>query len=280
MGRLIPEYTMILHSNDLGITVTAALPDTIAFDVSSQYQAPFAQGINVSDKVANGLRLVGMSLTNQAMTAQIWQGTSDLQFTLPIILQAETDEGKDVMIPLKNLFRLTLPRVDQEGGLLRSPGPQLDLEKLAQNSGAATSVLRDGVQAQTVHAGKLASAIGGAMIGDDDEGLTSYASSSKEARATMDTASSTSSGVIHAATKNIITLKVGRFMKFPSVVVETVSLTGNVQPLASGVLQRVEVSVTFRTFMIPTANELDTIFLYDGGEVNLQDQSYSDTPPI
>ena len=69
MATLIPEYTMLLHSNDLGITVTAALPDTFAFDVASDYQAPFAQGINVSDSVANGLRLVGMSLTNQAMTA-------------------------------------------------------------------------------------------------------------------------------------------------------------------------------------------------------------------
>ncbi len=271
---------MLLHSNDLGITVTAALPDTFAFDVASDYQAPFAQGINVSDSVANGLRLVGMSLTNQAMTAQVWQGTSDIRFTLPIVLQAEKNEGREIITPLKNLYRLTLPSVDQEGGLLRSPGPQLDLEKLAMNSGAVTRFATDGMQAQAVSAGRLASAVSGAMIGDNDEGMKSYEKSSKEARANMDTASATASSVIHAATKNIITLQIGRFMKFPSVVVESVSVTGNVQPLASGVFQRIEVSVSFRTFMIPTANELDTIFIYDGGEVTSQEQSYSDTPPI
>lgn len=280
MAILLPEYTMTLHSNDLGITVIAPLPDTFAFDVSSQYQAPFAQGISVSDTVQNGLRLVGMSLTNQAMTAQVWQGTSDIQFTIPIVLQAEEDEGKEIVEPLKNLYRLTLPRVDQEGGLFRSPGPQLDLEKLAENSSAVTGFVSEGAKAQAASAGRLAGAVGGAMMGDNDEGLRSYAKSSKEARANMDTASSTASNVIHAATKNIISLKIGRFMKFSSVIVESVSVTGNVQPLASGVFQRIEASVSFRTFMIPTANELDTIFLFESGDITSEEQAYSDTPPI
>ena len=277
---LLPEYTMLLHSNDLGITVTAALPETFAYDVSSQYQPSFSQGISVSDSVSNGLRLVGMSLTNQAMTAQIWQGTTDIQFTIPVILQAEEDEGPEIMTPLKNLHRLTLPSRDKEGGLLRSPGPQLDLEKLAANSGALSGFAAEGAKTQAQDAGRLASAVSGLMIGESGDGMGAYAKSAKEARANMDTASATASSVIHAATKNIITLKIGRFMKLPSVVVETVSLTGHIQPLASGVPQRVEVSITFRTFMIPTADELDEIFLYDDGDVNLEVQSYSDTPPI
>lgn len=260
--KRLPEYTLILHSSDLNITVVGNLPETFSFDVASQYEAPFSQGFRVSDTVNNGLRILGLSLTNQAMTSQIWQGTSEVQFTIPMVLQAVNNEYDDVLKPLKDLLSLALPSVAQEGGLLISPGPRINLEKLAQRGGEGLTSFG---QAVVGHSTNLTSGLGDVITGGR-EGLQSYAQTANRTRSRVDATSAAMSREIDAATENRISLKIGRYMTLDSVVVLSVSTTAHLQPLPNGTPQRTEVQVTFKTFKLPTSNDLDRMFNYDGGK--------------
>ncbi len=248
------------NGND-DITIVAGLPETFAFDIASQYEAPFAQGMAGDTKIASLLRLGGLSLTNQAMTAQVWQGTSDVQFTLPFVFQADTDEIKDVLEPIKNLMRLALPRTSQQGGILESPGPRIDYEKLIQNAPQATN---DILNATAGGATEMATGgmMGGlqAATGNGEQGLQTASKSAKVAKERFNGASVAFSSALKGAITNNISLEIGRYMLFEHVVILDVQQSANVQPLASGIFQRVEVNVTFKTFMLPTANDLDNMF--------------------
>lgn len=252
------------NDNSEPMIIVATLPDTFAFDIASQYEAPFAQGLGGEGKIASMLRLGGLSLTNQAMTAQVWQGTSDVQFTIPFVFQADTNEIEDVIKPIKNLLKLTLPRVGKTGGLLESPGPRIDLQKLVsymeKNPGAVMNFPKALGNAALEGAGSAIQAGASFTPWGDESGLQGAISKAGNVRGEVDSASAAFSAALNASITNNIRLEVGHYIHFPHVVVLDVQQTANVQPMASGVFQRVEVNVTFKTFLLPTANDLDNMF--------------------
>lgn len=259
-----PHYKAVIHCSDLNIMVVADLPEQFAYDVSAHYEAPFAAGFNnmVSQNMGSALRVMGMSLTNQAMTAQIWQGSSDVEFSLPLVFQAESDPLVDVVSPISSLLKLTMPREDEEGGLLESPGPRWDPQKLAQalkdpNNKRDLDTAVGNVKKATVDAAKESWDTGFDLSGQ----ITVMGTSAERAKGTVNAASKILSRLAVTAVKNRISLSIGKYMRFDSVVIQSIQQNTAVQPLfGSGVYQRTEATVQFRTFTIPTQRDLEHMY--------------------
>lgn len=246
-------YSALVICSDQNIVVDAWLPETIGIDVSANYDAPYAQGVgSVNDRLGALAQFVGMNLTTQAMTAQIWQGGSFINFQLPFIFQAETDAETDVMQPIKDLLRLQMPRDPTGGGILEAPGPHVDIKKLAQNSGsqldnAIDTLTNTGVKGMLSLAKEAVS----------KNGLLGAASLAKDQA--NNAAKQVSQAIVNSIVDNI-SLYIGQFLYFPSVVVTDVSPTFDVILNGAGKPTRASVNVSFRTFYIPTQNDIELMF--------------------
>lgn len=261
------DYQCIITCTDLNIQVSAALPEEFTLDIQSQYEAPFSKVLDnqVGEVIGSAARMIGMSMTNQMLTAQVWQGTQDVDFSLPLVFQAENDELSEVMANVARLMALVLPQEPTEGGLLESPGPRIDLKRLQQavktnvgpgaknqsnNAfGASVGKMMNPLQDTDKSFGEIVSKGGDAAI----DGLQTIKEGSNQASARF-------SRTVQQSIRNAIRLEIGRFMVFPSVVITGLSQTFPVQPLESGNYQRVEVNVSFRTFTLPTNRNLEQMF--------------------
>ena len=140
-------YKVLICSNDGGgakvaggITVEAWLPEEVNLDISATYEPPFAQGLNgMMPGIGAAAKALGVNLTTQAMSAQVWQGGSDVQFSLTLVFQAETNSYTDVILPIKKLLQLTMPKDPTGGGLLEAPGPHVNIDKLKTPIGSQSS---------------------------------------------------------------------------------------------------------------------------------------------
>lgn len=367
-----PSYRVIISCPDRKIEIVASLPQEISMSVGSSYEPTFAQGL--SDLLPTGLgkggKALGVSFVTQALTAQVWQGTDAIEFSIPIILQVESDPQKDILTPLGNLYSLILPSTSIQDGFFESPGPHLDLRKLIgvdsvssvtgspsansstptssnptsslpssnplaqaasqaasvanSASGAAKSLLdqatsaaKEGLSSLSGVAslgslGSLASSVvgksavsainskiqsgisaatgslssnlsnvtnnlkgafsslspladaAGSLISDPSlSGLQNLGAaginSASAAYSTANAAAATSGSLIRSSIKNNISLTIGNWKFFPHVVVTNVDTNTSVLPLPDGTMSKVEVTVSFRTFFVPTSNDLPNI---------------------
>jgi hypothetical protein len=240
--------------DDVPIIVEAWLPETIGNDVNATYEAPFAQGASnmLGETIGNFARFIGMSLTTQALTTKVWQGGGFIEFSLPLVFQAETSPSKDVMLPIKNLMKLTMPKDRSGGGLLEAPGPRIDLDELLKRGGEslnkASDALTKGLSnpSQLVDSAKsLASNTSGALQTTRD----SFASISQPL----------STALVNSV-KNNISLYIGQFQYFPCVVISDVSPTYDVVIGPDLNPIRATVNVQFSTFYVPTDRDIETMF--------------------
>jgi len=299
-------YHVIITSQKTGnteIQVEGWLPEEITFDVSSQYEAPYAQGLNSSFPIIGEIaRALGVNLVNQAMTVQVWQGGTELNFMIPLVLQAETDASRDVIQPIKKLLKLTMPKESQRGGLLEAPGPHVSIEKLQERinaiKSAAALVPQTDVQAPNVTNGYISDQLKEyAYVAKEQlqefigEGIDVGAKVANNIRTgNLPSMSQVTGSVLSLvgpagvqaaswlkekgnqisvglsrqiinAIDNNISIYIGNFLFFPSVVITDVSQAYNVLIAPDGSPSRATVNVSFRTFYIPTQNDLDEMFL-------------------
>lgn len=234
-----------------GILVDAWLPETVGMDVNANYDAPFAQGIAnaVPENLGALARFLGMSLTTQAFTIQVWQGGAFIEFQIPFIFQAESGANNDVMRPIKDLMKLTMPKDPQGGGLLEAPGPVIDLQRLAQaNVGQAVS---------NIVAGFTLSNMKDAFTELKSDTFGALAKAKNSAQENI--ARPLSSAIVNSI-KNNISLYIGQFLYLPSVVITDVSPTYDIMIGPDNNPIRATVNVNFRTFFIPTQNDIDVMF--------------------
>ncbi len=300
-GSANNPYRILVQSNAEGgggsekqsLSVQGWLPEEITFDVAAQYEAPYAQGFNGAFPVLGGImRALGVSLVTQGMTAQIWQGSTDINFQVPIVFQAETNAYDDIIKPIKNLLKLTMPRDPEGGGLLESPGPRINVERLKglvqtvsnlplpkpqqdtqgtrstlpnNDTGNRTQSMLGGVQNAITEQFKSAN--------EKLTGLMSIGNTPISTRI-LDTSADLAIGAKNVANKgavalntalvnaidNNISLYIGQFLFFPSVVITDVSQAYNVLIAPDRNPSRATVNVTFRTFYIPTQRDLDVMF--------------------
>lgn len=262
--KQLPEYKILISCPDRGIYIEGDVPEEIMFDVSAEYSAPFSEGLIGGEKLNTGMRMLGMSLTNQAMTAQVWQGSTSVRFSIPLIFQAELNPLKDVVTPLRDLLRLTMPIEDEDGALLEAPGPRWDLEKMEQAFGNMERQMTSSETTEKVNRSWSddASNIKNNLFARDEVGtMRSVLGLSKSIRGTANLISSSFSEGVRTALTNNISLQIGKYLFFESVVIVDVSQTATSQPERNtGIFMRSEAQVTFQTFMVPTQRDLDSIY--------------------
>lgn len=246
------SYKAFVVCQEQGILVEAWLPEQVNLDINANYDAPYAQGMGsaVNEKLGSLARFAGLSLTTQALTIQVWQGGSNIQFSLPLIFQAETSGVADVMKPIKDLMKLMMPKDPQGGGLLEAPGPRLDPDKLIAQAGPTISKI----------AGDVGSAISGGLSNMVDTGRQVLNDPIGTARNIGNTVAKPISNAIVNSVKNNISLYIGQFQYFPSVVVTDVSPTFDVVLGPDKNPQRASVVVQFRTFYTPTERDIEGMF--------------------
>lgn len=287
-------YQILIQQNKEGagqedrlVQIHGFLPEQITFDVSAQYEAPYAQGINGAIPLFGSLaRSLGVNLVTQAMTAQVWQGSTEINFQIPIVFQAENDAYLEVIKPIKELLKLTMPLDPNNGGLLEAPGPHIDLDKFQSSVNAVFNTTTPGPQ-QEISGNKFVDSIlGGAqgigdtiigfgknligqgqeVLGDVDKAGTFSAFAKLGVKGVKALRDSSNKGAVAFnrtlvnSIVNNISLYVGDFLYFPSVVITDVSQAYDILIAPDNNPYRATVNVTFKTFYIPTQADLDVMF--------------------
>jgi len=259
-GKAIRElaYKAYIVAAEQGIIVEAWLPETLMLDVAAKYDAPFEQGLGSLSSLAgisSMARFLGLSLTTQAMTAQVWQGGSFIDLSIPLVFQTENSAANDVMLPIKQLLSLTMPKDPGGGGFLTAPGPRIDINKLGSN----------GIDLVKSAGGAISDAVTGIISGSgsvSDTGKTLAPGSSfldRAANKANDVAKTVSNALVNSVTNNI-SLYIGQFLYFPSVVITDVSPTYDVVLGVDKNPVRASVNVGIRTFYMPTSQDIETMF--------------------
>lgn len=237
-----------------GNTIKAYLPENFQMSFSSSFDQPFAQGFIQNDMVKNVANLAGYSVTSQAMTVHIWQGSSPVEFSLTMVFLAEDDPIEDVVKKVATLVKLERPGMTKTGGLLLPPGPRIDIkkvpaifQKLGETAGA---VLDDTVDVGTNLLKKAAGASG--PVAFDFTNTTKKIGELGDALAAP----------VNNPTNNI-SLQIGNMFLFKSVFVESVSSTYDTVMDQNGRPIKTQVDVTFKTFTTPTKADIDTMFMLD-----------------
>lgn len=271
-----PHYMCYIIPLDRGMDpIILHLPEEYSLALGASYQAPFAQGPkDLHAHVGPAASAFGVQFANKAMTMQLWQGSNDMEFSLPLVLQIENDPNADVLKPLSALYELVLPRENIAGGLMTSPGPHLDLELLKQGI--------KGDQAVDQAIGDIFAPNGESALGAAVNGATGTVSSFSGA--TMSDATANTIGVAGEGIKNTfnagnralanlsntvtsaikynIALMIGQFQFFPSVVITNVQQDTKVRPDSeTGTMSRINLTVSFRTFYTQTNRDLPSLLL-------------------
>jgi hypothetical protein len=241
-------YKAFIVASEQNILVEAWLPETLMLDVSAKYDAPYEQGlgaISALSGLSEMARFLGLSLTTQAMTAQIWQGGSFIDLSIPLIFQAEENAALDVMLPIKQLLSLTMPKDPSGGGFLTAPGPRIDINRAGEGLEKAWREVKN--------TGKNLSKAYDTNTGISTTGLNVAAASANQAAKVL------SSALVNSVTNNI-SLYIGQFLYFPSVVITDVSPTYDVILGKDKNPLRATVNVGIRTFYMPTSQDIDIMF--------------------
>lgn len=227
-------------SSDSGV-ITLYLPENFQLNFSSSFDQPFAQGLVNAPGLNQAMKFFGASLTSQSMSVQVWQGTACPEFNMTFQLIAETDPVQDILNPIKKLSKLVVPGVNA-AGLLTPPGPRISLKATAEALGAAASGVLQGASG----------AIAGLVTQDYAQQVGALQNAG--------TAVSSSLRGILANPENNVTLHIGRFLRLPSVVIQSVSQTYDTIFDSSGLPLKANIDVTFSTWYVPVKTDIDDIF--------------------
>lgn len=257
------DYAVLIQSYNVDegrpISVLAPMPENFMFDSTSNYEAPFAQGLFSSDMLRLASAAAGFKTSTQALTVQLWQGISDTELGLELEFQTETDPISEVRDPILNLLRLTTPLADPNTGLMKSPGPHLDQE--------AVKLFLDDVVEKGKEALKAAGEYASSLFGDNVKSGSLNAAEKTTADGTGASNKVQNKEIMTAQywkqrIKNQISIQIGNYMFFDSVVITNVQQTfvSNIDAV-TGWPHHAKVAVRFKPLFMITQQDLDTIFI-------------------
>lgn len=261
-----PDYLVIIKQvpdprdpKKVSATVTAPLPEELAYDTASEYSTPFAQGMGGQGNMSQLLSSLGVRLATQAMTMQLWQGASENDISLDLDFQTHSDPDKDVRQPVLTLLKLAAASVDSATGLLQSPGPRISLEdtgKLAAHAGS--QLLESGKQ--VLKAG--ADVAGAINVSKSLSGPNANLNATQKANPPP----ATENGLGGAqywknVIRNQISIQIGSYAFFDSVVILSAQETfSNQIDSRTGLPLHARVAVRFKPLFLVTQQDLDKIF--------------------
>lgn len=264
-----PNYTVIItQAQDAGgkgkpgtaRVVVGSMPDTIELNQAVGWKAPWGAGIAGEGAVSDVLALTGNRLVAQVMTLKVWQGsTNDFDFTVQFQLRAWTDPELDVMEPLRNLLRMSLPSMN-EAGFLTSPGPVLKEEAIKEGASTTAEILGDA-------AGSLMDLAKEAMK-DTTSSLTAKVKNFKSGATDVLAATGiTKKSFLESRMSNIISIQIGTWFSLHNVLIQDVRYTLNTQtPYGpTGQPTSADVTVSFTPMFAITQEDISTILKSPGG---------------
>lgn len=137
LNSMSPHHLMSVKSTRHNVQVMASAPDSIEFNLSSDWE-PLSNDSN--NKIAvMAEQFTGTSIRNQAMSAQAWSGVSPLQFSVQMNYHAEFNAEQEVLEPFKYLSMMALPAVNGKGFFI-PPGPKVRAGQAARNLFGLSSI--------------------------------------------------------------------------------------------------------------------------------------------
>jgi hypothetical protein len=278
------------------VSVTAPIPEDVMFDVESTYEMKLPQG---PDKgiLGSAMAALGMRLTVQALTAQLWSGSTTGDLSINLEFHTESDPVADVRTPIVNLMKLVTPSTNSSSGILQSPGPQLDLKQLLQiakdaaSQGASIfSTIGSGVGTQSgFSSGSLLNGLGG-LSGSSTQATNQLITQSAMVNSNLQTPDGTNVSNFQVPTQNPsigtaaywktqvsnrISIQIGNYMLFDNVVITRLTQTfmSNFDA-TTGLPHHVKVGLTFRPMFIITQQDLDNIYLNPGQNTTPGNNNY------
>jgi hypothetical protein len=292
-----PYVVTIQQNSNPAIVIEAPIPDSFAFDVGATYEQMLPQGFTNNTLVNTAAALTGTRLAVQALTAQLWAGNTDSELSMELEFHTETDPYYDVRTPIVNLLKLTMPTIDTKSGFLGSPGPQIDFSKTGTIfSDAASTVGND----LTNILGGAASGIENFVVGAWNAGKQALGFGTTPKAASMtDSNAQVADGANNAVAKQIqqnpnlgtaqywntmiknkISISIGSYLYFDSVVITRVSQTfASNFDAQTGLPHNVRVAVSFKPLFMLAQQDLDTLFVNPAGGSTSGVNSYGFSMP-
>jgi hypothetical protein len=247
------------------IVVQAPLPETFNFDSNASYSQSLPQG-PTSGAIADIAAVAGIRLAVPAMTAQLWQGASETVLTLALEFHTESDPVADVQTPILNLNRLTMPSVSSATGMLQTPGPYLDMSfaqitSMAGDIGTALANAGTNFKNGTVQPTAASMTKPGTALNGANNPVTQSNTQNPQLG---------SSQYWKSKANNQISIRIGNYMYFDSVVITNVQQTfmSNIDA-ATGLPHHATVNITFKPFFMLTQEDLSSVFINNQSKAGL-----------
>lgn len=304
-----------LRSVQNNVLFTAWLPENFEYSMASEYDNPF-QAILGDGLVQSTAQALGMKIMSPIMTAQLWAGSSNPDFSLTCYLEAETNTDQDVKEKFLSLLNLVTPSIDPSTGMLVSPGPSIDVMQAMTNLagyldskgyGGGADIVRNAQQglqkvqssllsgnsgkssnaptarsrrSVTTYDSNVVSKAGLSFADKASSAASSFTSSLKNSvsdffsnNTTNDSSKSVSTDKPATITgnswlspsssvpiRNQISLSLGMYLYFPSIVITNVSSTVLHQFDAYGRPMSMEINISFRPLILPTQEDYANMF--------------------
>lgn len=297
------NYLVLVQQNSVSngvISVEAPIPETFAMDLGSTYEQALPQGFSGNSAINLTAKLFGARLSVQALSAQLWSGNNEMDLAIDLEFHTENDPVADVRTPILNLMKLTTPSVSTSTGMLSSPGPSLDFSAIAnalgygagqgvniaksvsagaQNPGSITNAI-GGFVNQAVNSVKQGyqAATGGVVMTDTNQQLPDGSNAVQQA--VGQNPSLGSAAYWKTQIKNQISIRIGNYLYFDSIVITRVSNTfmSNFDA-QTGLPHNVRVNVQFKPLFMVVASDLDQIFLGGSSNTTTGSNSYGFSIP-
>jgi hypothetical protein len=280
------NYLVTIQQNsNPAIVIEAPIPDSFAFDVGATYEQMLPQGFTDNKILNTAAALTGTRLAVQALTAQLWAGNTDSELSMELEFHTETDPYYDVRTPIVNLLKLTMPTIDTKSGFLGSPGPQIDFAKAGTIFSDAASSLGSGLGNII---GEAASVVENIFSGTTPSPSSITDSNSQVVNGNNNAVAKTLQQNPNLGTakywntmiKNKISISIGNYLYFDSVVITRVSQTfASNFDAQTGLPHNVRVAVAFKPLFMLAQEDLDTLFVNPGGGSTSGNNSYGFSIP-
>ena len=260
---------------------TGWLSESFSYSMSAQYDSPF-QAV-VASGMAPAMSLFGVKLMAPVSTAQIWSGSETPEFSIEVQLAANTDPLLEIRDPIVNLLSMVTPKLGVDGrskaAALMSPGPYVDpakvweeLKKAFPSISKMEGYLREDQAGNTTDSSNVTAKTTGlvspqkaaANLPNTKTGSTKDTSKSSTSSANDSESVLTASKNIRDTLTNQISISIGSYLYFPSVVITNVQCEFQNQIGPGGWPMQAQVTIQFKPLFLPTDADLITMFGLSG----------------
>lgn len=279
------NYIVTIQQNsNPAIVIEAPIPDSFAFDVGASYEQMLPQGFTNNTLVNTAAALTGTRLAVQALTAQLWAGNTDSELSMELEFHTETDPYYDVRTPIVNLLKLTMPTIDTKSGFLGSPGPQIDFSKAGTIFSDSATSLGTGLGNIVGEAASIVQSVLGitpkSSSMTDPNSQVVDGSNNSTTKALQQNPNLGTAKYWNTMIKNKISISIGNYLYFDSVVITRVSQTfASNFDAQTGLPHNVRVAVSFKPLFMLAQEDLDTLFVNPAGGSTSGNNSYGFSIP-